>query len=419
MKPYLLSTYDLSGGAARAAFRLHQALVTQGLDSRMRVSVKKSDDWRIDAPEGKVAKAVELIKPSISSALMRLQRTANTVIHSPAFLPSGLDRTINRSDADVVNIHWIWGGMISIREIGRIRKPVVLTLHDMWAFCGAEHYVNDDAHARFRSGYKRGNRLKSDGLLDLDRWVWKRKTRAWRNPMTIVCPSHWMADCVRSSKLMSNWPVHVVPNPLATSIFKPCEKRCCRQVLGLPLDVPLILFGAIGGRRDPRKGFDLLMDALGSLYSSGVFPESHCLVLGQSPPQEQPDIGYPVHWLGSLHDDWSLALVYSAADVVVVPSIQENLSNVVMESLACGTPVVGFDVGGNVDMIEHLRTGYLARPFESDDLSKGIQWVLTASNYAELSQNARDKVVREFDSKVVGEKYSRIYREAIENEGNR
>lgn len=137
------------------------------------------------------------------------------------------------------------------------------------------------------------------------------------------------------------------------------------------------------------------------------------VVFGSSEPKESQNFRFKTHYLGSLADDVSLVTLYSAVDVMIVPSLQENLSNAIMESLACGTPVIGFDIGGNSDMIEHLSTGYLAKPFETDDLACGIEWVLTNEKYDELSKNAREKVLREFDSVVVAEKYIKLYEDIL------
>lgn len=160
---------------------------------------------------------------------------------------------------------------------------------------------------------------------------------------------------------------------------------------------------------NPRKGFTELSNAMDKLTSKDI----EFVVFGSSKPQNAPDLGFKTHYLGNLHDDVSLVTLYSAVDVMIVPSLQENLSNAIMESLSCGTPVVGFDVGGNIDMIEHKNTGYLAKPFDATDLKEGIEWVLNNPNYDELCVNAREKVMREFDSVVVAGKYISLYKKVL------
>src|SRR5660398_316157 len=151
------------------------------------------------------------MRPYAGSATMRLQRTENPTLHSPALLPSQMRAQLNAGAADMVNLHWVCGEMLSAKDIGRITKPVVWTLHDMWAFCGAEHYAPDGDGARWRQGYEKDTRGPGHGGLDIDRWTWRRKRKAWKRPFHIVTPSRWLADCARESALMHDWPVTVVP----------------------------------------------------------------------------------------------------------------------------------------------------------------------------------------------------------------
>jgi glycosyltransferase involved in cell wall biosynthesis len=164
---------------------------------------------------------------------------------------------------------------------------------------------------------------------------------------------------------------------------------------------------------DINKGFKELSEALNRLIDNNI----ELIVVGSNKPKQSQEFPFKVHYLGFLHDDISLVTLYSAADVIVVPSLQENLSNVIMEGLACGIPIVAFNIGGNSDMISHKVNWYLAQPFKSDDLAYGIEWVLHAPNYEALSKNARDKVVREFDSIVVAKKYVELYKEILNEKG--
>lgn len=405
----------MSGGAARATFRLHRVLENISMECRLRVAVKLSDVWTVEGPKSKVGTGVNLARNYLGSLLVRLQKSTNPVLHSVNVLPSRSASEINSDIADVVNLHWVAGETLSIEAIGRIHKPIVWTLHDMWAFCGSEHYATEVEKPRWREGYKRDNRPVGYGWLDIDRWTWNRKRRAWRSPMTIIAPSRWLADSVRQSALMRDWPVHVVPNPLDTDCYRPHDKVLCREILGLPQGVPLILFGAIGGGKDPRKGFDLLITALRQLSAEGRCADAHCVVFGQSQPRNESLIGYPMHWMGHVHDDWSLALLYSAADVVVVPSRQENLPQTGTEAQACGTPVVAFNATGLPDVVDHGATGYLAQPYIAEDLAQGIHWVLQdADRYAKLSAAARARAVSLWAPEVVAPQYVAVYKEAID-----
>jgi glycosyltransferase involved in cell wall biosynthesis len=416
MKPYILNYSDINGGAARAAYRIHQALRQQGVDSTMQVDSSTSGDWTVHSPRNKLGKLTVQARSHIGGILSKMLRTSNPIIHSPAILPSGRVKQLNESSADVLHMHWINGEMLSISDVGRLDKPTVWTLHDMWAFCGAEHYTEE---FRWRDGYHKGNRPVYESGFDLNRWTWNRKQRAWSKPVHIVTPSHWLADCVQQSALMRNWPVSVVHNAIDTSRWQPIDQALARQLLHLPTDIPLLLFGAMGGSNDPRKGADLLFSALDLLHEK--FEDMELVVFGQLPPKKPPVQDLRIHYTGHLHDDVSLQLLYSAVDALVIPSRQDNLPNTGVESLACGTPVIAFDTCGLPDIVEHRQTGYLSKAFDIYDLAEGIRWVLSEvrgendlvvgkrSIVKSLRENARVQAVNKFSYPVVAEQYLQIY----------
>ncbi len=410
MRIWHLSESDLLGGAACAAYRIHRALRAEGVDSRMKVMRALSGDPTVRGATTKVEKLVHLGRSELEPLLMRLMKTANSVQHSAAVLPSRWPVRIARSDADLVHLHWMGSMMLSVSDIARIRRPLIWTLHDMWAFCGAEHYATDD---RWKTGYNTGNRPVGDTWLDLNGWTWKRKRRHWTRPIQIVTPSRWLADCVRQSALMGDWPVEVIPNALDIEVWCPIDSATARHLLQLPPTAPLLLFGAYDGVVDPRKGFDLLAEALACLR--GCLPSLQLLVFGQAEPEHASDLGFPVHYCGRLHDDLSLRVLYSAADAMLIPSRQDNLPNTGLEALACGTPVIAFDTGGLPDIVTHEQTGWLARPFDPESLAEGIRWVLAnAERHARLREQARAEAVRRFDYPVVAGRYLALYERVIE-----
>jgi len=409
LKVAALSHFDVHGGAARAAYRIHHAVRRKGVDSILWVSDKRSGDWTVKGPGSKLAKAIAKIRGPLAGELEHLLRTKNPVLHSFSVLPSRWSQRLNTSDVDVIHLHWVNSEMISVKDIGSIRKPIIWTLHDMWAFCGAEHYTED---FRWKDGYTRNNRSTDEYGLDLNRWVWQRKQRHWNNPMDIVVPSQWLADCVTTSALMKDWCVNVIPNAIDTDIWKPMDKILARDLLGLPADVPLLLFGAIDGGRAPRKGFDLLIKALNHLQDE--VKDLELVVFGQHAPERPKKLGLPQHYTGHLYDDISLRVLYSAVDVMLVPSRQEAFGQTASEALACGIPVVAFDSTGLRDVVKHHTTGYLACPFDVEDLAEGISWVLNdESNYAELSRNAREDAVARFSYPVIAGQYEKIYKQAM------
>ena len=401
------------GGAARAAFRLHRALIAAGEASTLRVERKYSDDWRVVSATWTARSRVQARLKLLSDRVMQLQKSDNLTIHSAAaFFSSGLDRAINLADTEVVNLHWVCSNMLSIEDIGRIRRPIVWTMHDMWPFCGTEHYADDAPGARFESGYSRNNRPVGNSGLDVDRWAWNRKRKAWRKPMHIVTPSRWLGECARRSVLMCDWPISVIPNPLNTQVYQTLPKPFARKALNLPEDKRLIAFGAIGGGSDPRKGFDMLLAALRQVSESNT--NIACVIFGQSEPRNIPDIGAHIYWMGHLNDDISLALLYSAVDVMVVPSRQENLPQSGTEAQACGCPVVAFNCTGLPDVVEHKKTGYLAEAYSSTDLAAGIDWVLEDDErHSGLSKAARERAVRLWSQDVVVSQYMKAFQAAM------
>lgn len=369
MKILILSNNNMSG-AGRAADRLHKAFLAEGQDSHLWLNSGIASTSTTVVNRG-INKYFRLFLSVSSSKVLKLQRSEIKYPRSLSLFRSRLVDKINSSDFDVVNLHWVNGEMLSVRDISRIKKPIVMTLHDMWAFCGAEHYSPDGPDARWRSGYTRQNRLPTDSGLDLDRFTWNRKKLLWKKPFQLVCPSNWLADCVRNSALMGNWPVTVIPNPIDFNTYKPWPKSIAREMYGLPADAKIILFGALGSDGDGRKGQDLLLATLNHLKKKNL-PNCHLAIFGQSKPAKEPEIGFPIHWMGHKSDDLSMALFYSAADVMVVPSRMDNLPQTATEAQACGCPVVAFRVGGLKEILDHGLTGNLAEPFNVTRMADGI-----------------------------------------------
>jgi glycosyltransferase involved in cell wall biosynthesis len=393
MKVVHLNSSDAIGGAARAAHRIHHAVRGAGVDSKLVVNRAILSDPTVAGPVTAPGRLLGKARRLVAAPWQSLLRGGSPGLHSPACVPSRWASGLNASGADVVHLHWINGEMMSIADIGRLTKPTVWTLHDMWAFCGAEHYTDG---VRYREGYSAANRPPCESGFDLDRWTWLRKQRHWQRPFQIVTPSRWLAGCVKQSALFGDWPVTVIPNPIDTAAWKPTDKRLARQTLNLPPEAPILLFGALGGDEDPRKGFDLLRYALQHLQ--GRVHGLELLVFGQLAPTQQTPLGFPVRHTGYLHDDEKLRLLYSAADAVAVPSRLETFGQTASEA----------------DIVAHRETGYLATPFDVQDLAAGIEWVLGATQSGPgLGSAARDRACRLWDSPVVARHYTELYARAM------
>lgn len=409
MKVAIASCSDINGGAARAAYRLHQSLRLKGVDSHMVVQQKSSDDFTVKAKTSKVAKGMAMIRPSLDALpLIKYKNRTNTDF-SLSWLPfSGTLEKINRLNPDVVHLHWVAGGLLRVEDIAHIKAPLVWSLHDMWPFTGGCHY--DGECGRYRTGCAACPILLSSRKRDLSAKVFVRKQKNFNKleSLTVVGLSRWIQAAAQASLLFSDRRVINIPNPINTKIFAPFDKVTAKNLLRLPQNKKIIVCGAMDASQ-PRKGLKEFLQALNLVDTDLV----EVVVFGRSRPKEQQGFLQNVHYVGRLHDDVTFRILYSAADVVVVPSIQENLSNVVMESLACGTPVVGFDIGGNRDMIEHKKNGYLAKPYDVKDLAVGINFVVNSSDYPQLAEESRNKVLREFDSSVVALKYIELYQSIL------
>lgn len=413
MKALLLSIDDTRGGAARAAYRLHQGLQGVGVASQMLVQYKFSDDPTVIAPSTKLKKGIAQIKPTLDGLPLRLYKNRGKTVFSSEWVPDTIGAKLSQLNPDILNLHWVCDGFLRIETLAKVPQPLVWTLHDMWAFTGGCHYSQDCDRYHYSCGAC--PQLKSTWIHDLSYWIWQRKVRAWKDlNLNLVAPSYWLAECARSSALFKDVKIEVIPNGLDTQRYKPIEQSKARDWLNLPQDVNLLLFGAVKAISDPRKGFHLLQSALQIFSQSQCQKTTELVIVGASKPHEPIDWGLKTHYLGILKDDISLALAYAAADVFVAPSIQENLSNTVMESLSCGTPCVAFKIGGMPDLVDHEKNGYLAQPFDLKEFAYGISWILQDKDRCrKLSAHGREKVEREFTLSLQAQRYQNLFQHVI------
>ena len=316
---------------------------------------------------------------------------------------------INSFHADIVHAHWIGDNYLPIQQFSKINAPIVWTLHDMWGFTGGCHYSADCT--RYTQHCGNCPQLKQSSPGDISNQINTLKAQSWQNlPLTVVCPGHWLADCARHSTVLKNKRVEVIANGIDQTIFKPLDKPTAREAFNLPQDKKLLLFGAFGGTNDPRKGFNYLAETL-NLLSQRDVSDIELVTLGATQPQPI-DLPFPIHQITWLSDTVSMALLYSAVDVVIVPSTQEAFGQMASEAFACGVPVVAFSATGLLDIVDHQENGYLAQPYAPDDLANGIQWVLDdPARYTQLSQHAHQKALTAFDIHHIAEQYHTLYQE--------
>lgn len=375
MKVLFVSASDRIGGAAIGGYRLHQALQREGVHSEMLVLRKVTSDPTVHRLASHLNRWRRIPRRlgswRHSSQLSRNPRAIESGYWSLNLFSYPIAAAINSFDADIVHLNWVGDNYLPIGEIAKIEAPIVWTLQDMWALTGGCHYAQDCL--AYQTGCGNCPQLLAASVNDLSARVMREKRLAWsRLSLTVVALSNWLADCARESALFKNKRIEVIGNPVDSMLYKPLDKAAARRAFNLPLDKKLILFGAVGGTSDRRKGFAYLREALG-----GISAENAELVIFGSPQREALKLGITTHQVGRLQDDVSLSLLYSAADVYVLPTLQEALGNTLVEALACGTPCVTFNGSGAVDVVQHHRAGYVARLKDSADLLAGIEWVLS------------------------------------------
>ena len=397
---------DNGGGADNAAFRLCKAQRSVGIDAQMLVIKKRTQHSFVHAAIPEWRQLEFKIKDRLAQKILGLAFGTNPTMQSMNIFPSFLHHKINQSGADVVNLHWVCKEMISISEIGRIRQPIVWTMHDSWALCGTEHLPHGFKDDRYANGYE----SVAKKLFDLNRWTWQRKARAWNTQsFQLVGPSGWKASLARKSNLYRPGSVHNIPNPLDTDVFRPVSKAEARAFFGLPLDKKIILFGSLRSAQDKNKGLDLLIGALAAFKHKYGSENALAVIFGMSQAEETVDIGFPRQYVGKITSESTMSRLYAAADVMVVPSRMENLPQTATEPMACGTPVAAFEVGGVPDIIRHRYNGYMAKPYDPADLADGIAWIINHPEYSLLSENARTFALENFSETGIANRYAEIY----------
>ncbi|MCC6454902.1 MAG: glycosyltransferase family 4 protein [Caldilineaceae bacterium] len=414
MRPLLVSYHDIEGGAARAAYRLHTGLQQQGIDSKMLVGHKSSRDPSVMLPWPYRSTLLRKILVKLDRLPKRLYRNALPTTWSNNLLPTLSSDLLNRGEHTLVHLHWVGFGFVPITTLEKIHKPLVWTLHDMWPLTGGCHYSGECTKYTTHCGAC--PQLVSARDRDLSHWVWQTKQSHWQ-PLnfTVVTPSRWLADCARQSTLFHRQRIEVIPNGLDTTIYRPLARAEARAQLGLPQEAKLLLFGAMNSTADRRKGYHLLLPALHRLAHEQTLADLQLVVVGADRSDDAAMPPIPIHYTGYVTDEHKLAALYAAADLFVAPSLEDNLPNTVMEALACGTPSVAFRIGGVPDMIEHQGNGYLAAPFEVDDLARGMAWVLADDErHRKLAQRARARVMEEFTLRHSAAQYQALYSELLQ-----
>jgi glycosyltransferase involved in cell wall biosynthesis len=394
MKIVIVNAFDLRGGASRAAYRLHQSLIKIGVDSHMLVQFKLGEDPSVITENNPFILIINKFISYCDRVISMYSRNQPHNFSLSWFKNRRLINKINQLNPDIVHLHWICNGMMSIEDIQKIQAPIAWSLHDNWPFSGGCHvmklckehnYITHDCSPGISNSFARKNLAFS------------------QKEMKIIGLSNWINTLSLNSPLLGSKEHINLPNPIDTNFFQPVNKIKARKHFGFNSHKKIILLGALNALTDQNKGFELLISAMQSL-NSDIFT---LVILNES--SLDLELGIDIHTIKPLKDDGELNKLYSAVDIVAVPSLQENLSNTILESMSVGIPVVAFDIGGNSDLIVHNATGYLAEPFNVEDLAHGIEVSVSNENHQRMSISARRRAIKYFDNEVVANRYKDFY----------
>ncbi len=396
---------DITGGAARGAYWLHQALLNIDIESTLIVAGKGPDNDKtvLSLSDSKLAKFYTRLRSKLDGLATEVYKKRKRRLFSTGFIGYDFTKTEMYQKADVVHLHWINGGMVNIKTLAKINKPVIWTIRDMWPLTGGCHYSLDCN--KFKSECGACPQLHSNHYRDLSNWVFRHKQENLPANLTVVGISNWLTDLAKSSSTFKNRKCLTILNNIDVNSFSFINKEIARKILGLNTHKQLVLCGA-SKVDDFYKGFHKFTEALQYLN-----PEKVCLMFfGELDEIKISKLGFEYRSFGFVKHNEMLNNVYAAADVYAAPSIQEAFGKTLAESQCSGTPVVCFDVTGPQDIVEHKITGYKAYPFDSKDLASGIEWVLTHKNQNTLRQITREKAISKFDSKLIASEYANLYK---------
>jgi glycosyltransferase involved in cell wall biosynthesis len=414
LKVVHLNTYDGNGGAGRACLRLSDALNANGIDSEVLVYYKFGQNSKVkNLSKGLFAKMRAIFNIMAERYFARLFVKAVKTPFSLQWFGKSLIHNKTLKEADVIHLHWINHGFLSpkfLAELDLLDKPIVWTFHDSNAFTGGCHVRYSCEHFHQQCG--NCPLLRSSGKDDISHKNWLRKQKAYSElNFHIVAPSNWMAKSVKESSLLGVRNLNVIPNTIEIDVFKPYVKSEAKKILKIAANHFVIMSGFMPSKNDKHKGTQYLIAALNELSSRPEIPNDQIelVIFGNKDEKNMPDFPFKTTFLGTIHKDEHLAKCYAAADVFVLPSLEDNLPNTVMESLACATPVVAFKTGGIPDMVKHLQNGYLAKYEDATDLADGIEWLFLHEDKEAIQKEARKTILDHFAPGVIATKHEELY----------
>jgi glycosyltransferase involved in cell wall biosynthesis len=413
MKVLHINKSDAAGGASVAAMRIVNALNKNGIDAKMLVVDKKTNSPLVETITSTKIKKYKSDLYFLSDVVRFLPyEKSNRERFSYSRGCYGFDLSSHPAvlEADIIHLHWLNQGFLSLnglKKIVKTGKPVVWTLHDMWSFTGGCHYSGKCLDFKDNCGNCQFLRNPKKEDISFKQFNFKKKIYADAPIYPVTC-SNWLAQTALQSDLLKYKPIISIPNPIDIDVFKPCDKSEARKKLGLPQDKKLILFGA-ANVSDPRKGIMHLISALNKLAENENKNSIELIIFGKNSEHISGKLPFIVYAMNYVSNTESIVNLYNAADLFVLPSMEDNLPNTVMEALACGLPVVAFNTGGVPEMVTHKQTGFLASLGNEQELAEGLHYLLTNSEIDNFRINARKKVEENFAPDIVASRYKTLY----------
>ena len=420
LKVVHINTYDGNGGAGRGCLRLNRALLANNIDSKIVVHYKFGQNPQIGTFNRNI------IQKAYTAGIIIAERVLARRYLKPVKTPFSFTwfgrSVIHHPDvknADVIHLHWVNHSFLNpthLAEIAKLGKPVVWTFHDSNAFTGGCHVRYTCNH--FENECGNCPVLKDEGPNDISHHIWLQKFKAYQQlKFTAIAPSTWMLNSIGLAKLMNGVPAVNIPNTLETAIFRPIDKKEAKAKLNLPADKFIFLSGFMPSRKDLHKGTSYLLGSMALLKQRlGLETDNiELVVFGNRNTEDVPEFPFKTSFLGTINDDEKLATCYAAADAFLTTSVEDNLPYTVMESLACGTPVIAFTTGGIPNMVQHEYNGYLAEYRSSESFTDGMEWIIRHPARETLNRQARQTVMDKFSEDVIAVKHIALYNQVLSN----
>jgi glycosyltransferase involved in cell wall biosynthesis len=406
----LFNTYP-HGGAGTAAMRLTEALVSVGHDARLLTRTGVAEKLLQPIDNQWITK-IPFLAERLEFLIYERDKSVRFSFSTGSFGNDLREHAVVQK-ADVLHFHWTNQGFLSLEnmaELAFLDKPIIWTLHDMWAFTGGCHYSQNCLN--YQTGCGNCPYLKRPSERDLSFRIMENKLSLFNKNIKYVTPSRWLERIARTSLLLADADICTIPNPIDTDFWTPLSteiRLAERQKLGIHPDENVLLFVAMN-IKETRKGFDYLKKSLEILRLQQPDFQVVILVLGKADPVVLATLPFPTRSLGLVREASELRKFYGLADLFIIPSLEDNLPNTVMESLACGTPVAGFDTGGIPEMVDHKINGFIAPQRDSIILAEGIFEVLSNKNrLIKMRESARKKVLENYSYEIVARQYEQLY----------